>query len=381
MGPNIFQTRSRTPPDAHGTQVAGAAGAPANGVGIVGIWPGMRVRVQVPDVFNCSGNARSVDRAVRAGARVINMSYGFIGRQACFSHVVATQRAFGSNVVLVAAAGNEFEEGNPLESPGADPHIITAAAINRDFTSSYFSNESGAIDVAAPGRQILLPLPPQFDRDDGAADGYAEVQGTSFSAPMVAAVAAWLRAVRPRLAAGQVQEILALSADDLGRRGYDITFGWGKVNLRRALGTRTPAHDPLEPNDDVVWINGTYFRTDPAIFGPLPTRRTLSATLDGFEDAFDVYRAIIPARTSVRFRMTVRFGDPDLDIYSTRARSVTRNIGLLGRSQRSGTRTDTVIVTNRARRATTVLVNPYVAPGRAVNAAYTLESKKVAFRG
>jgi subtilase family protein len=380
MGPNIQQTRNNPPPDEHGTAVAGSAGAPFNNFGIVGIWPGMRILIPIPNVFNCSNNARSVDRAVSAGARVINMSYGFVGRSACFSHLIATQKAFGKGRVLVAAAGNEFQEGNPLESPGADPHVITAAALNQDLTASYFSNRSGAIDVAAPGKGILLPVSFQHD-DDGTRDGFKLMDGTSFSSPMVAAVASWLLAVRPGLGPGQVQDILAISADDLGPRGYDRTFGWGKVNLRDALATRTPPNDPLEPNDDIVWINGTYFRTDPPIFGPSTATRNVFAALDGFEDPYDVYRAIVPARRSVRFRIYPQFGDPDLDLYSTRARSVTQNTGLLGRSRRSGRKTDTVIFTNRGRRATTVLVNPYVPEGAAVNAAYRLEVKKVAFRG
>ncbi len=380
MGPNIVQTRDKPPPDEHGTAVAGAAGAPANGAGIVGTWPGMRVRVQVPDSFTCSENARAVDRAVDAGASVINMSYGFEGDSECFSHLVATQEAFGRGALLVAAAGNEFAEGNPIERPGADPHIVTVAALDRDLSSSLFSSENGGIDVSAPGQGLLLPVPPQFD-DDGAPDGYTELDGTSFSSPIVAAAATWLRAARPTLSPGQVQGILDQSAVDLGNPGYDVTFGWGKADLRRALATDAPADDRLEPNDDVVWVDGTYFKKDPPFFGPDPKRQAFRATLDGFEDPYDVYRAIVPARTSVQFRIKPRFGDPDLDVYSAGARTVVGSSALLGRSRRGGTKSDTVVITNRKRKSRKVLVNPYVPDGASVNAAYKLEAKKIKFRG
>lgn len=372
----VVSTGNGVPPDAHGTSVAGAAGAPANGYGIVGIWPGMRIFMPVYQGVACSTITASVNRAVRAGVSVLNMSYGF-PTDVCFAHLVATQRAFGAGIVLVAAAGNEFNEGNPLSRPATDPHVVTVAALKADFSSADFSNENGAIDVSAPGDGVLLPVPPQFD-DDGARDGFQFVDGTSFAAPMVAAAATWLRAARPSLRAGQVNQVLQQSAQDLGARGWDQRYGYGRVRLREALTNRAPALDPLEPNDDAEWVNGRRFpRADAPIFGRRDRFRSLRATLSRFEDPTDVYRVILPPRSTVLFRLNVSRGDPELDVYSGGVRTVTSARGLLGRSQRNGRRAETITLRNNRRSARTVLANPYVVAGAPLDAAYTLTVRRL----
>jgi hypothetical protein len=379
QGGGIVSTSSvNDPPDAHGTQVAGAAGAPANGFGIVGIWPGMRILLPVYRGTTCANFSRTVNRAAAARhVRVINMSYGF-EPAGCFSHFVATEKAFGHGIALVAAGGNEYQEGNPQERPATDPHVITVAGLNPNLTSYAHSNENGAIDLSAPATNLLLPTPPQFDRQDGSRDGFERVSGTSFAAPMVAAVATWLVAVRPALLPGQIQDILNASASDLGRRGYDQTFGWGKVNLRRALSVPAPGADPHEPNDDIDWVNGSH-RTGAAIFGPSTRTRSVTARLHGFEDPFDVYRVVIPARTSVRFRLTASSGNPGLDVYRRSARTVRSTRGLLGRSNGRGP--ETVVLTNRGSASVTVWANPYVNERSLARASYALQVKKIAFRG
>jgi hypothetical protein len=357
----------RPPPDAHGTEVAAVAGAPANGCGTVGIWPGLRQTIHLYRGVTCSTITDAVNRAVRAGVRVINMSYGFqgpsIARLPCRAHLIATQTAFGRGVSLVAAGGNEFAEGNPLSRPGADPHIISVAALNRDDSSAVFSNEHVGMDVSAPGTQILTATPPQFDDDPNFPPGFGETQGTSFSSPIVAAAVTWLRAVRRGLSASQAQFAVQRAALDLiagcprGRRGWDRCFGYGKLNMQRLLAVRTPPHDPLEPNDDAEWVDGRRFSPDPPIF--TGARRLLNATLQSFDDEFDVYRAVLPRRSRVRFTAIVLRGDVDLDVYRAGVSTVTGVAGRIGSSQRVGRRTETVTISNSGPVPRTVLVNPY----------------------
>jgi hypothetical protein len=91
--------------------------------------------------------------------------------------------------------------------------------------------------------------------------------------------------------------------------------------------------------------------------GPIVFRggaATVSGLLDRFEDPVDVYRIRIPARSAVRVRVRPRFGDPDLYVFNTRAETVVRGQGLLGRSTRRGRRAERLVVRNpsgRARRA------------------------------
>ena len=140
----------------------------------------------------------------------------------------------------VAAAGNEFAEGNPLEFPASLPHVLTVAAVGPDLQPSYFSNANAAIDLSAPGESIMTAVPPAHD-GDGVADGYERQNGTSFAAPMVAAAVAWVRAARPELTADQVNQAVRLSARDVGPRRLGA-----RQRLRRAVG-RPRADDPAGP--------------------------------------------------------------------------------------------------------------------------------------
>jgi hypothetical protein len=357
--------------DAHGTAVTAVAGAPANGLGIVGTWPGMRVRL-IPNGKSCSSAIRGLNRAIQVRVPVINMSYGFpFG--ACFGHFVGTQFAFGANIVPVAAGGNEFQQGNPLNTPGFDNHILTVAGLNPDLTSAPFSNENPGIDVSAPAVSILTAVPVAAD-PDGTPDGFTLVDGTSFSAPMVAAIAAWLREVRPGLSNGQVAGVLNRSATDLGPRGYDVRFGFGLVNLRRALGAKAPPVDPLEPNDDIEWVNGQRFRRpDPFLWHPGQGRRRVSATVDAVEDPADVYRVRFKPGGVLRFVLNPRFGDPDLEVWRAQAKSIYGRTGQRIAVSRGGlNRNDVIVLRNRSGRGATVFVDVYVGSRTIINSSYVL---------
>ena len=205
-GGNVSTVGTLPVQSAHGTETAAIAAAPKNGVGILGVWPGMRaVNVALPEQIRCSDSVAGIARAIAEGAAVINMSYG--ATAFCFAEYQQLQLATARGITLVAAAGNELAEGNPLLFPASLPHVLTVAAIGSDLAAPFFSSASAAVDLSAPGVGILTATPPQFD-EDGQADGYEAVTGTSFSAPMVAAAAAWLRAAKPHLKVDQIASTL-----------------------------------------------------------------------------------------------------------------------------------------------------------------------------
>src|SRR4051812_5053208 len=210
----------------HGTATAAVAAAPANGVGILGIWPGMRaLNIPLPGEITCADSVQGIVAAIKQHAQVINMSYG--SPSLCFAEYLAIQAATGQGITVVAAAGNEFAQGNPLEFPASLPHVVTVAAAGPDSRSAaYFSSASAAVDVTAPGVGILTAVPTGFDPEPPT-DGYAHLDGTSFAAPMVAAAAAWVRGARPELRRDQVAQVLRSSATDLDPPGWDATTGWG----------------------------------------------------------------------------------------------------------------------------------------------------------
>ena len=85
------------------------------------------------------------------------MSYGSASR--CTAEERQIQRAVKAGAVPVAAAGNEFQQGNPPEFPASLPHVLTVSATDPDDKPTGFSNESAAVDLAAPGIGILTAVP------------------------------------------------------------------------------------------------------------------------------------------------------------------------------------------------------------------------------
>jgi len=375
-GSGITSAGADPPADLHGTATTTVAAAPANQVGFLGVWPGARtLNVPVPTrQIPCSESARGIATAVRAGAAVINMSYAATAR--CIAEERQILRAVKAGAVPVAAAGNEFARGNPLEFPASLPHVITVSAVGPDERPSSFSDENGAIDLSAPGVGILAAIPVQFDTEDGSADGFAYMDGTSFAAPMVSAAVAWVRAARPDLTPYQAAQVVRLGARDVPPRGYDRATGFGVLHMPGALTREPPAEDPLEPNDDFRYVDGRAFGDRAApIYSGRPT--SVAATVDYAEDPVDVYRVRVPAGRRLRLSLAPSAGDPDLFVFRSRARSV-RGSRSLRRSIESGDATDRVSVRNRGRRTRTL----YVAVGfhadkrlKLLNASYVLRAR------
>ena len=231
-GSNVRTLGTRPLDNLHGTATAAVAAAPKNDVGILGVWPGARaLNVPLPpDALTCSASARGVREAIRDGAAVINMSYG--SQSLCRAEYAAIQLAVRRGIIPVAAAGNEFAEGNPLEFPASLPHVLTIAAVNARLDSSSFSNSNPAVDLSAPGESIMTAVPAALD-DDGTPDGYTRLDGTSFSAPMVSAAVAWVRQARPDLTPDQVAQVGAAVGARPRPRGLRQRHGLRAARRRR----------------------------------------------------------------------------------------------------------------------------------------------------
>jgi hypothetical protein len=361
----------------HGTMVASAAAGAFNGSGVVGVFPSVPVlSVGLPLDITCADAANGVIAAARAGAKIINLSFG--SPSDCASLFGTVQVAYAAGSLVVAAAGNEFAAGNPVIYPAAYPHVLSVAALAPDLAPSGFSSENTAIDVAAPGVNIPLAIPGAFDTQDGAVDGVTVASGTSFAAPIVAGAAAWLATARPDLSNGQLSDVLRRSARDVAAQGYDPAVGYGLIQMAGALVQPTPAPDVLEPNDGISFIDGSVFaKADPYIWRGAG-KRSLGGTADRVEDPIDVYRIRLPARSRARVRLRALFGNPDLVIFRSNARSVGDSTKILTRSRRATKRTDSVKIANRGRRARRFyIVVPLGKDAGALNASYRLEFQRV----
>jgi subtilisin family serine protease len=166
--------------------------------------------------------ARAIRYAVNHGAQVINMSFGTVADTAVLRTAIAC--ALSHDVVLTASAGNRNTV--TTQYPAAYANVLTTAATNLLDVKASFSNYGSPILVDAPGVNIISAVPGNL---------YGIVNGTSFSAPIVAGTAALIRSagvidVASRIAAGAVNI-------DGQNPGYVGQLGNGRVDILSSVNT------------------------------------------------------------------------------------------------------------------------------------------------
>ncbi|MGY0007336.1 type VII secretion-associated serine protease mycosin [Micromonospora sp. I033] len=219
----------------HGTGVASIiAAAPRPGVAFRGLAPRARilpVRVSEQQVVDGRESGRTVDpadfaRAVRWAvdhdADVVNLSVVLYADHPAVRAAIAY--AVRRDVVVVAAAGNLHDTGDPRPYPAAYDGVLGVGAIGADGTRAAFSQTGPYVDLVAPGTDVLMAAPRQ---------GHHRAEGTSYAAPFVAGTAALLRQYRPELGAAEVARRIVTSADPAPGRGDG--YGAGVLNPYRAV--------------------------------------------------------------------------------------------------------------------------------------------------
>ncbi|MEM1361257.1 MAG: S8 family serine peptidase [Pseudomonadota bacterium] len=166
------------------------------------------------------GTAAGADDLIRAldwlagqDVRVVNLSLA-----GPFNKLLdlAVSEATSRGMVLIAAVGNAGPNVAP-QYPAAFPSVIAVTAIDADRDIYRNAVRGPFVDFAAPGVDVFIP----------SADGGRFVTGTSIAAPFVTArIVAdedLMRDPKP----ANVRASLAVSSEDLGRRGADPVFGSG----------------------------------------------------------------------------------------------------------------------------------------------------------
>lgn len=229
----------------HGTKVAGLIAArQQDGTGFVGLAPDSTIIPIRQNDGQGKGNALSlgqaIDHAVSKGAQVINISQDTDVPLSADSELgKAVQRAIDAKVVVVASAGNDGMSGEKRKTyPAAFPGVLAVASSDRNNERAAFSQPGDFIGVAAPGVDMVSTVP-----------GFGQCidNGTSFSAPYVAGVAALLRAKHPDWSPQEVVWQIQGTAER-SVNGRDDYVGWGVVDPVRAV---TQDHDrPKAPVPD-----------------------------------------------------------------------------------------------------------------------------------
>jgi len=214
----------------HGTFIAGIiAAAQVDGIGFAGIAPAATI-LPIRQASAGSGGTASVlasaiRAAVAAGAGVVNISVVSVHSSPELEAAVA--EALRRDVVVVAAASNDAENGNPKAYPAAYPGVLAVGAIGADGNRADFSETGAYIGVAAPGVDVISVGP--------RGPGHLVGRGTSYAAPFVAGVAALVRSYRPELTAAQVKHRLEITADHPASALPSPQLGWGVVNPYAAV--------------------------------------------------------------------------------------------------------------------------------------------------
>ncbi|WP_198042867.1 MULTISPECIES: type VII secretion-associated serine protease mycosin [Actinoalloteichus] len=288
IGDYIADANGLTDCDGHGTIVAGIIAAAEDPVtGFTGVAPDAeilsirnvshfygpvdRLEEQAIQAGNLETMSRAIVLAADRGATVINLS-----ETAC---VVATypddfytaqlraaiNYAIERDIVVIAAAGNHNQDDpacansntpNSLQNhtfPGVFPEVLTVGSIGGDGALSEFSVQGDWVDIVAPGEDIIsldpaagaTSLANQVASPQG---DLGPIEGTSFSAPYVAGVAALVRERYPDLSAEQVVNRLVRTAQHPGGlEGRSFGVGYGVLDPVAALTEVLPEEHGIEP--------------------------------------------------------------------------------------------------------------------------------------
>jgi thermitase len=205
----------------HGTHCSGIAGAVGNNaIGVAGMgWKHkilpIRIESSTTGAFNA---AAGIVYAADHGASVVSMSFR-VGNTPAMNDAI--DYAWGKNVLLIAAAGND---GNQVMNfPASHAKVLAVASSAPDDSRSTFSTYGDWVDVAAPGEGIWSTY---------LNGGYEFLDGTSMACPLVAGLAGVLYAEGGlTITNQQVWDILCASSDKVNYVKFGRVNAWKAINM------------------------------------------------------------------------------------------------------------------------------------------------------
>lgn len=239
----------------HGTHCAGVIAAKENDTGIVGVCPDLAESgggLLIGKVLGDDGSGRStwvadgVQWATQKRADVISMSLGSSQYDERIHRAI--ERATESGAFVIAAAGNDGGGGSRTDRvnyPGRLDQTIAVGAVGRDKLIADFSSRGSAVDIAAPGVDILSCVP---------GGRYVRMSGTSMATPFVAAVVGLVLSLGKISGVENLRKLLVDHAEDAGRPGRDRDYGAGLIRPDTMLSDVSPPQAPPAADKDGVWV-------------------------------------------------------------------------------------------------------------------------------
>lgn len=294
----------------HGTHVAGIIGARTNGIGVVGVAPGVSLYgySAIGNMVNKSGKEKITLSygleigwtylVVQNGCRVINMSLGsdeqrlknsinsedvipqerkqLIEESRSYENSLrALIRAGYDDFVICKSTGNNGDKGaladydflGFISAEDVKSRIIMVGSVSGSDgrpSISKFSCDGRRVDILAPGEDIYSTYydynTPLFGKET--VEGtYSYLSGTSMATPMVSGVAALVIAANPSLKGDQIKQIICESAEQNGYAVANLYFV-GLLDAEAAVKKALSAQES-EPADDAgASENGTLIIDD-----------------------------------------------------------------------------------------------------------------------
>ena len=226
--------------------IAGRGHGANAGAGIMGVAPAasilsVRVTLEGDDPLLTDANvggglpdaiARGIRYAVNHHASVIELPLdpvtvpGSPGVGGSSAEKAAVAYALAHHVVLVAPAGDEGADADPVNFPASYKGVISVGAFDSQFNKASFSSRQPYVTLTGAGAGVIAASGPT---------GYAQMNSTAAASAVVAGVAALIRAQFPALSPAQVTKALTESAR-FGRPGGQLVgSGAGAVDAAAAL--------------------------------------------------------------------------------------------------------------------------------------------------
>jgi subtilisin family serine protease len=160
----------------------------------------------------------AVEALAERGVRVMNLSLSGPANAVLQKAIEAAQ---AEGIVIVSAAGNNGAGAEPAY-PGAYPGVIAVTAVDQNLNVYRRATQGAYVDLAGPGVNVWT----------ASAQGSGVLRtGTSYAVPFVSAAAGLLLASTPQLEPKAVQARLEQHTRDLGKPGWDPTYGYGLIDM------------------------------------------------------------------------------------------------------------------------------------------------------
>lgn len=210
----------------HGTHIAGIIAAEDNGLGVVGVAPGVSLyAVKVLNsaaVGHYSNIIAALEWCIDNNVDIANHSYYSVvnpGDTVRFAY----SAAYSAGVLHVACAGNEGNvggTGNNIGYPARWSTVIAVGATQVTDVRASFSSTGSQLELSAPGVSVKSTL---------LSGGYGTKTGTSQASPHVAGLAALTLEDNSGFNPGQIRSDMQANATDLGDPNRDYLYGYGLI--------------------------------------------------------------------------------------------------------------------------------------------------------